>query len=111
VWLTIPRHCVDANQTYDVLLALENEDEDSHADAEDHDHAAETSVDTNHEITEVTSCHAHTDTLYCIADGEEWEVTTDVDVENAPDGYEGCHAHGENELYARRHAGCDDGTC
>jgi hypothetical protein len=100
-WLTISRHCVDANQTYDVLLALDSEDENPQADTEDHDHATQASIEASHEITEVTSCHAHTDKLYCIADGEEWEVTTDVDVETAPDGYKGCHAHGEDELYAR----------
>ena len=102
-WLTVARHCVDAEQTYDVSLALEVEDESAHADEEDHDHAAETTTETtaeaDHEITEVTDCHAHTDTLYCMADSEEWQVTTDVDVENPPDGYSGCHAHGEDELY------------
>ena len=99
-WLTPARHCVDADQTYDVSLALESEDESAHADEEDHDHAAE-STSTTADITEVTDCHAHTDTLYCMVGSEEWEVTTDVDVENPPDGYSGCHAHGESELYAR----------
>lgn len=105
-WLTVPRHCVDAEQTYDVSLALEAEaeDEDAHAHEETHDHAAEptteTTTHTDHEITEVTDCHAHTDTLYCMAGSEEWQVTTEVDVANPPDGYSGCHAHGEDELYA-----------
>jgi hypothetical protein len=102
-WLTVARHCVDAAQTYDVSLALESEDESAHTEEEDHDHAAETTTgttaETDHEITEVTECHAHTDTLFCMAGNEEWEVTTDVDVENPPDGYTGCHAHGEDELY------------
>lgn len=90
---------MDANRTYDVSLAQESEEDHAHAAEDDHNHASETSSEADHEITEVTNCHAHTTTLYCIAGGEEWEVTTDVDVENAPNGYTGCHAHGENELY------------
>jgi len=110
MWLTLARHCVDAAETYDVSLALETEDESAHADEEDHDHAAETTAATTtaastetastaaDEITEVTECHAHIETLYCMVGSEEWEVTTDVDVENPPDAISGCHAHGENEL-------------
>lgn len=100
---------MNADQTYDVLLALESEEESapveeehSYADEEDHDHdhASETAAETTTgEITEVTSCHAHTDTLYCIVGSEEWEVTTDVDIEDAPESYSGCHAHGDDELY------------
>lgn len=98
---------MDSDQTYDVLLALESEEESApveeehaHADEEDHDHASETAAgSTADEITEVTSCHAHTDALYCIVGSEEWEVTTDVDLENAPESYSGCHAHGDDELY------------
>jgi hypothetical protein len=115
---------VDAEQTYDVSFALESGDEDTHvdgeehahadeeehmhadeeehahADEEDHDHAAETTTGADDEITEVTGCHAHTDTIYCMVGSEEWEVTTEIDVENAPDGFTGCHAHGEGNLYA-----------
>ena len=90
---------MDADRTYDVSLALESEESHDHASEEEHDHASETSAEGDHEITEVTDCHAHTTTLYCIAGGEEWQVTTDVDVDNAPDSYAGCHSHGENELY------------
>lgn len=50
------------------------------------------------EFFEVSGCHAHGDTLFCIYEGEEWEVTGDVDVENAPTSFEGCHSHGETEL-------------
>jgi hypothetical protein len=103
---------VDAARTYDVSLSLESGDESSHASGEDHDHATATTTGTTTgttttqtaaaaaaEITEVTACHAHTDTLYCMAGSEEWEVTTDVDAANPPDAISGCHAHGENELY------------
>jgi hypothetical protein len=99
---------VDAARTYDVSLSLESGDESSHASEEDHDHATSTTTGTTTtqtaaaaaaEITEVTACHAHTDTLYCMAGSEEWEVTTDVDAANPPDAISGCHAHGENELY------------
>jgi hypothetical protein len=99
---------VDAARTYDVSLSLESGDESSHAIEDDHDHATATTTGTTTtqtaaaaaaEITEVTACHAHTDTLYCMAGSEEWEVTTDVDAANPPDAISGCHAHGENELY------------
>jgi hypothetical protein len=110
--LTLLSHCVDADRTYDVSLTLESEDEHAHTDEEDHDHAnesaTETVADADHEITEVTDCHAHTDVLYCMAGSEEWEVTTDVDVGNAPDSYSGCHAHGEDELYATLRQACPD---
>jgi hypothetical protein len=105
---------VNADHTYDVSLALESEDEHTHTDKEDHDHAAESTTETiadaDHEITEVTDCHAHTDTLYCMVGSEEWEVTTDVDVDNAPDAYSGCHAHGEDELYAESKSTCPNHT-
>jgi hypothetical protein len=100
---------VNADHTYDVSLALESEDEHTHTDEEDHDHAAEsttgTTADADHEITEVTDCHAHTDTLYCMVGSEEWEVTTDVDV-----AYSGCHAHGEDELCAESKFTCPNRT-
>lgn len=47
---------------------------------------------------EVTSCHGHGDVLFCIYDGEEWEVTSGVDVESAPTSFEGCHNHSEHEM-------------
>jgi hypothetical protein len=111
MWLTVARHCVDADQTYDVSLLLEGADEAAHTSEEDHDHdhatatttgttTSETAAAAASEITEVTSCHAHADALYCMAGSEEWEVTTDVDAANPPDAISGCHAHGENELYA-----------
>lgn len=96
--LTSSSHCVDADETYDVSLALESEEAHSHSEENGHDHAHESESSSATEITEVTGCHAHTDTLFCMAGGEEWEVQTDVDVANAPDGYSGCHAHGEDEL-------------
>jgi hypothetical protein len=114
--LTLFSHCVDADRTYDVSLALESEDEHAHTDEEDqdHNHAAEstteTTADADHKITEVTDCHAHADVLYCMVGSEEWEVTTDVDVDNAPDAYNGCHAHGEDELYATSGCTCPNRT-
>lgn len=50
------------------------------------------------EITAVTDCHTHRDTPYCIADGEEWEVETEVDINSLPDEFTDCHAHGADEL-------------
>lgn len=47
---------------------------------------------------EATGCHAHGDTLFCIWEGEEWEVTSDVNVDDAPASYAGCHTHGASEL-------------
>jgi hypothetical protein len=105
----IQRHCVDADQTYDVSLKLESETESTHTATEDsehdheaehdHDHASGTSTESSSEITEVTNCHPHVDVLYCIADGEEWEVTTEVDAATAPESYSGCHSHGPDELH------------
>jgi hypothetical protein len=104
--LTCTRHCVDADQTYDVSLTLgtETESEGTHTATEesehdDHDHASGSEAESSGEITEVTSCHPHEDVLYCIADGGEWEVTTQVDAANAPESYSGCHSHGPDELH------------
>jgi hypothetical protein len=107
--LICKRHCVDADQTYDVSLTLESESESTHTATEesehDHEHASDTEAESasssssSGEITEVTNCHPHVDVLYCIADGEEWEVTTDVDAANAPESYSGCHSHGPDELH------------
>lgn len=105
--LTFTRHCVDADQTYDVSLALETETEveSGHTETDEsehehnHDHASETEAESSTEITEVTNCHPHVDVLYCIAGGEEWEVTTEVDAANAPESYTGCHLHGADELH------------
>lgn len=103
--LTCTRHCVDADQTYDVSLALESETESTHTATEEseseseHDHASDTQAESSGEITEVTSCHPHEDVLFCIADGGEWEVTTEVDAANAPESYSGCHSHGPDELH------------
>ena len=47
---------------------------------------------------EVTSCHGHGDVLFCIYDGEEWEVTSGMDAESAPSSFEGCHNHSEHEM-------------
>lgn len=52
------------------------------------------------EVTEVSNCHAHGDTQYCFAAGEDLEVLGNVDPDVAPDSYSGCHAHGE-ELCVR----------
>lgn len=79
----------------------ESEDEHAHEEESDHDHddTSGTEAAAASEITEVTGCHAHgADSLFCSAGGEEWEVTTDVDVDNAPESYSGCHSHGEDEL-------------
>ena len=45
--------------------------------------------------TEVTGCHMHDTTQFCIVGSEEYEVTTPVDATTAPDSYNGCHAHDE----------------
>ena len=87
---------MDAARTYDVSLSKEGGDESAHASEEDHDHdhasatstataTTETAAAAAAEITEVTSCHAHTDTMYCMAGSEEWQVTTDIDAANPPD--------------------------
>lgn len=77
----------------------ESEDEHAHEEESSHDHASSTETAAASEITEVTGCHAHSaDALFCSAGGEEWEVTTEVDVDNAPESYSGCHSHGEDEL-------------
>lgn len=48
------------------------------------------------EVTEVTSCHAHDDTQYCIAGDTELPVVEGVDnIDTAPESYTGCHTHGE----------------
>lgn len=47
---------------------------------------------------EVTACHAHGDTLFCIYEGDEWEVTSDINVDDAPESFEGCHSHSGTEL-------------
>jgi zinc transporter 1/2/3 len=92
-----------------VSLTLESESESTHTATEesehdheaehDHDHASGTSAESSGEIAEVTDCHPHEDVLYCMADGEEWEVTTEVDAANAPESYSGCHSHGADELH------------
>jgi hypothetical protein len=47
---------------------------------------------------EVNSCHAHGDALFCIYDGEEWEVTSGADAGTAPESFEGCHSHSGTEM-------------
>lgn len=47
------------------------------------------------EVTEVTGCHVHGDVQYCIAGDTELPVTSDIDVDTAPDSYSSCHTHGE----------------
>lgn len=47
---------------------------------------------------EVESCHAHGDALFCIYEGDEWEVTSGSDVESAPESFEGCHSHSGTEM-------------
>lgn len=90
------RHCSEPEEV--TLLAATAESADDH-DEEDHEHTA-TSASNSTDITEVTGCHAHSATLFCFAGdgGPEWEVTSDIDVENAPEAYTGCHAHGAEEL-------------
>lgn len=95
VQLILSRNCTDTDNTHEVSLALESEQEETPADDPEHSHAKESS---SGEITEVSNCHAQGDVQYCVAGGEEWELTTDVDTENAPDSYSGCHAYGEDEL-------------
>jgi hypothetical protein len=50
------------------------------------------------EFFEVTSCHPHDTTLFCIYEGDEWEVTSDINVDDAPESFEGCHSHSGTEL-------------
>jgi hypothetical protein len=47
---------------------------------------------------EVTGCHSHGETLFCIYDGEEWEVVSGVDADSASDSFEGCHNHSDTEM-------------
>ena len=47
------------------------------------------------EVTEVTSCHLHGETQYCIAGDTELPVVSDIDPATAPESYSGCHTHGE----------------
>ena len=47
---------------------------------------------------QVTSCHPHDTTLFCIYEGDEWEVTSDINVAEAPESFEGCHSHSGTEL-------------
>lgn len=47
--------------------------------------------------TSVTDCHTHGDDLFCTADGVEWEVTSDINVNNAPDSYSNCQASGDDD--------------
>lgn len=56
---------------------------------------------TNALPTAVTNCHTHDDTPYCVADGADWEIETDVDETNLPDGYEDCQPNGDDgdEMY------------
>lgn len=89
-----------------LALETETETESTHTTTDesgtesehDHEHASDAEAESS-EITEVTNCHPHVDVLYCIADGGEWEVTTDVDAANAPESYSGCHSHGPDELH------------
>ncbi|KAF2166163.1 hypothetical protein M409DRAFT_23354 [Zasmidium cellare ATCC 36951] len=46
--------------------------------------------------TSVEECHTHGDDLFCVADGAEWEVTSNVNVNNAPDNYENCRPTGDD---------------
>ncbi|KAF2720953.1 ZIP zinc transporter [Polychaeton citri CBS 116435] len=47
---------------------------------------------------QVTKCHFHQETQFCMASGEEWEVINTVDKDTAPEHYQNCHAH-EEELH------------
>lgn len=47
---------------------------------------------------EVAGCHAHGTTLFCIHDGEEWQVTSDIDTASAPSSFSGCHSHSAEEM-------------
>jgi hypothetical protein len=44
----------------------------------------------------VGNCHAHDETeLYCLDGNDEWQVTSDWDVNSPPESFEKCHTHGE----------------
>lgn len=68
--------------------------------------AADASVDSEFHATakrqdeffEVTGCHPHGTTLFCIHDGEEWQVTSDIDTASAPSSFSGCHSHSGTEM-------------
>jgi carbonic anhydrase/acetyltransferase-like protein (isoleucine patch superfamily) len=47
---------------------------------------------------EVSSCHAHGDAIFCIYEGEEWEVASGADAGTAPDTFAGCHSHSGTEM-------------
>lgn len=95
------RHCSPPEDT--TLYAATAEAEDSHSDSDhSHDHSHDESSSSNStaidEITAVSGCHAHDDTVYCFVGEDEWEVESDIDAANAPEEFTDCHAHGE-ELY------------
>jgi hypothetical protein len=50
------------------------------------------------EFFEVTACHPHGETLFCIYEGDEWKVTSDINVDEAPESFNGCHSHSGTEL-------------
>lgn len=49
--------------------------------------------------TAVGDCHTHGDDLYCIADNVEWEVTSNIDVNNAPDSYDNCRPTDDDDMW------------
>jgi hypothetical protein len=59
---------------------------------------ASVAVKRQSEFFEVTACHPHGDTLFCIYEGDEWEVTSDINIDEAPKSFEGCHSHSGTEL-------------
>lgn len=71
----------------------------SHATPATQDSETAAAVKRQKDLFQVTECHARGDTLYCIHEGDEWEVTSDVDVGNAPDRYSGCYDHSDTELW------------
>lgn len=46
--------------------------------------------------TSVTDCHTHGDDLFCVVDGAEWEVTSDINMNNAPDSFDNCRWRGDD---------------
>jgi hypothetical protein len=48
---------------------------------------ASVAVKRQSEFFEVTACHPH-----------GWEVTSDINIDDAPETFEGCHSHSGTEL-------------
>jgi hypothetical protein len=62
------------------------------------EHGASRATKRQLDFFELTGCHPHGDTLFCIHEGDEWEVKSGVEAGTAPDRFEGCHSHSGTEM-------------